>query len=135
MLPNFYTGFFDVLIIIILKSLLYKYKYINSLQICFYYLFSLFWSWVTYFLLLHIYYDFLFLNVYLFLIECEQRRGRETGRHSIRSRLQAPSCQHRARCRLRIHGPWDHDLSWSQKLNRLSHTVTPDFLFYARHCI
>ena len=32
--------------------------------------------------------------------ECEQRRGREKGRHRIRSRLQALSCQHRAWCGL-----------------------------------
>ena len=42
-----------------------------------------------------------FFTVYLFLrqreTEHERRRGRERGRHGIRSRLQALSCQHRAR--------------------------------------
>ena len=41
---------------------------------------------------------------------------RERGRHRIRSRLQAPSCQHRALHGARTHGPWDHDLSRSQRL-------------------
>ena len=50
-------------------------------------------------------------NVYLFLretdrkTELEQGRGREWGRHRIRSRLQALSCQHRTRCRARTHKP------------------------------
>ena len=43
--------------------------------------------------------SFFFFNV-LFLrdteTECEWVRGRETGRHRIRNRLQALSCQHRA---------------------------------------
>ena len=30
--------------------------------------------------------------------ECKLGRGRERGRHRIRSRLQALSCQHRAQC-------------------------------------
>ena len=45
---------------------------------------------------------FFFFNVYVFLretmTECEWVRGRERGRYRMRSRLQAPSCQHRARC-------------------------------------
>ena len=49
------------------------------------------------------------------------RRGRERGRHRIWSRLQAPSCQYRARCGARTHKPWDGDLSQSQTLNWLSH--------------
>ena len=73
---------------------------------------------------------FLFLNVYLFLRErmrererereraCahERRRGRERGRHRIRRRLQALSCQHRARRGARTHELRDHDLSRSQCL-------------------
>ena len=47
--------------------------------------------------------------------------GAERGRHRIRSRLQAPSRQHRARRRARTHEPWAHDLSRSQMFNRLSH--------------
>ena len=64
--------------------------------------------------------------------EHEQGRGRERGRHRIWSRLQALSCQHRARPRTwthrlaPTHRPWDHDLSWSPKLNRLSHPGTPE---------
>ena len=52
-------------------------------------------------------------------------REREGGRHRIRSRLQAPSCQHRARRGARIHGPQDYDLSQSRMLNRLSHPGVP----------
>ena len=66
-----------------------------------------------------------FFNVYLFLrqreTEHEWGRVRERGRHRIRSRLQALSCQHRARRGALTHEPWDHDLSWSRMLNRLSH--------------
>ena len=41
---------------------------------------------------------------YLFIFERQSTgRGREKGRHRIRSRLQAPSCQHRAWCRARTH--------------------------------
>ena len=57
--------------------------------------------------------------------EHEQGRGRERGRHRIPSRLQALSCQHRARRGARTHGPRDHDLSRSQTLNRLSHPGAP----------
>ena len=49
------------------------------------------------------------LNIYLFLrqreTEHEQGRSREKGRHRIRNRLQALSCQHRARRGARTHGP------------------------------
>ena len=50
---------------------------------------------------------FFFFNVYLFLSETEHEwgRGRERGRHRIRSGLQALSCQHRAR-----RGAQTHDL-------------------------
>ena len=37
--------------------------------------------------------------------ECEWERGRERGRHSIQRRLQALSCQHRARRGARTHRP------------------------------
>ena len=62
----------------------------------------------------------------------EQGRGRERGRCRIRSRLQAPSCQHRARRGARTHQPWDHDLSWSQMLNGLSHPGAPDSWFLTK---
>ena len=62
-----------------------------------------------------------FFNVDLLLreteTECEWVRGRHRVRHRIRNRLQAPSCQHRARRGARTHEPWDHDLSQSQTLN------------------
>ena len=59
--------------------------------------------------------------------ETKWRRGRERGRHRIQSRLQALSCQHRhrARCRAWTHKRWDHDLSWSQTPNWLSHPGAP----------
>ena len=53
--------------------------------------------------------------------ECKHDRGRERGRHRIRSRLQVLSCQHKAQRKALTHEPWDHDLSPSQMLNRLSH--------------
>ena len=63
--------------------------------------------------------------------EHEQGRGRERGRHTVGSRLQAPSCPHRARRGARIHEPWDRDLSQSRTLNRLSHPGAPS-LFLMR---
>ena len=49
----------------------------------------------------------IFFNIYSFLkgreTEREWRRGRERGRHRNRSRLQALSCQHRARRGARTH--------------------------------
>ena len=53
-----------------------------------------------------------FMYVCLFLRESvsEWGRGRERGRRRIRSRLQAPSCQHRAPRGARTHEPRDHDL-------------------------
>ena len=65
--------------------------------------------------------------MFIFETEREHERGRvrERGRHRIRSRLQALSCQHRARCGARTHKPRDHDLSGSGTLNRLSHPGTP----------
>ena len=65
---------------------------------------------------------------YLFLRKRDRAwvgRGRERGRHRIRSRLQALSCQHRAQCGARTHELWDHDLSWSWTLNQLSHPGAP----------
>ena len=41
------------------------------------------------------------------------------------NRLQAPSCQHRARRRARTHQLWDHDVSQSPTLTWLSHTELP----------
>ena len=57
--------------------------------------------------------------------EWARGRERERGRHRIPGRLQALSYQHRARSEARTHEPWDHDLSWSWTLNRLSHPGPP----------
>ena len=68
-----------------------------------------------FFLILFIFFKFFFQRLFIFETERdraltgehehEQEQGRERGRHRIRNRLQAPSCQHRARCGARIHGP------------------------------
>ena len=57
--------------------------------------------------------SFPFFNVYLLLRDRAQagEGQREKGRHRIRNRLQALSCQHRARRGVRTHDPRDHDLS------------------------
>ena len=55
----------------------------------------------------------------------EQGRVRERGRHRIQSKLQAPSCQHRARRRPRTHEPRDRDLGQSRTPNRPSHPGAP----------
>ena len=53
--------------------------------------------------------------------EHEQGRGRETGdRSKVGSVLRAAS-----QCGARTHKPWDHDLSRSLMLNRLSHLGAP----------
>ena len=78
---------------------------------------------------LHLNY-FFWKFLFLFLKERESMSGgrAERGRHRIRSRLQAPSCQHKAQCWAQIHEPWDHDLSQSQMVNRLSHPGAPRVL-------
>ena len=81
---------------------------------------------------LYILFYFILMLIYFWerQTECKLGRGRERGRHRIWSRLQALSCQHRARHGARTHEPYDHDLSWSQMLNRLSHpgaTPPPPF--------
>ena len=55
---------------------------------------------------------------------------REGDTHRIRSRLQVPSCQHRARSKAQTHEPWDHDLSWSRMLKWLSHQEPSFSLFF-----
>ena len=78
---------------------------------------------------------FLLIIFYLFLRERDRDRTRvgegqrERGRHRIGSRLQAPSCQHRAQCRSWTHEPWDQDLSRSWMLYQLSHLGTPKISF------
>ena len=67
----------------------------------------------------YIIYLFLIFNVYLFLRDREStsERGTERGRHRIGSRLQALSCQRKARRGAQTHRPRDHDLSRRQMLN------------------
>ena len=67
-------------------------------------------------------------------IEHEWGRVRERGRHSIRNRLQALSCQHRARRGARTHRPRDHDPSRSRPLNRLSHPGAPTCCIFYVSC-
>ena len=62
--------------------------------------------------------------------EHEHGRGRETRRHGIWSRLQALSCQHRARRGAWTHQLWDRDLSRSRAPNWLSHPGAPCSFFY-----
>ena len=67
--------------------------------------------------------------------KCEWGRGRGRGRHRIWNRVQALSCQHRARRGAQTHGPRDHDPSRSRTLNRLSNPGAPnDFIFYFCFC-
>ena len=61
--------------------------------------------------------------------EREWARSRER-RYRIRSRLQALSCQHRARRGSWPHGSRDHDVSRSWTLNRLSHPGAPKHLLF-----
>ena len=67
-----------------------------------------------------------FKKMFIYFWERERGRGRDRGGHRIWNRLQAPSCQHRARYGARTHGPWDHDLRRSWTLNRQSHPSTPE---------
>ena len=96
-----------------------------------------FFFWLSFFLLIFL--MFMFVNFlkcfYLFLkereTEHERGRGRGRGRHRIWSRLQALSCQHRARHGAQTHKLWDHDLNRSQTLNQLSHPGTPiNYVFF-----
>ena len=51
--------------------------------------------------------------------------GQREGKTQIWSRLQALSCQHRARRGAQTHKSWDHDLSQSGTLKWLSYQVAP----------
>ena len=70
-------------------------------------------------------------NLLMFIYFWDRQRlsmnggGSERGRHRIWSRFQALSCQHRARRGAGTHALWDHDLSRSRMLNRLSHPGAP----------
>ena len=97
-------------------------QYINTYFVC--YMYSILYSFLKN-----------FFNV-LFVLweretECEWGRGRERGRHRIRNRLQALSCQHRAGCGARTHEPWNRDLSRSLTLNWWA-TQAPQYTVFLR---
>ena len=75
-----------------------------------------------------------FLNVYLFLRErkTEYEQGGEKEKET-QNLKQAPSlsCQPRAQRGARTSEPWDHDLSWSQTLNQLSHPGVPESMLFS----
>ena len=73
--------------------------------------------------------DFFLMFIFVGERQHEWGKNRERGRHRIWSRLQALSCQHRVWCGARTPEPWDHDLSWSRTLNRLSHPGAPCISF------
>ena len=78
--------------------------------------------------ILHFIYIFKCFLMFIFETETECKLGRaerEKGRHRIWSRLQALSCQHRARRGARTHKPRDHDLSQSRTLIHLSYPSAP----------
>ena len=58
------------------------------------------------------------LFIYFWERVCTSPREAERGR--TEDLKQAPHWPNRDRCRAWTHEPWDHDLSWSQMLNRLS---------------
>ena len=66
-----------------------------------------------------------FFLMFIFETDCEWGRGREKEGDRLRSRLQAPSCRHRAQCGARTPELQDHDPSRSQMFNRLSHPGAP----------
>ena len=80
-----------------------------------------------------VYFFFLILLVFI-IFERERERvragegQRETHTRRIRSRLQALSCQHGARCGAWTHELQDHDLSRTWSLNWLSHPGARYFL-------
>ena len=95
-------------------------------------LMGLFLSLYVVVLLFHLpFFQYILFNFFLMFIYFWDRerawtgKGSERGRHRIWSRLQALSCQHRARRKAWTHQLWDHDLSWSWMLNRLSHPSAP----------
>ena len=70
----------------------------------------------------------IFFNVYLFWGEREHTRawvGEGQRERETEDSKQALHWQQKAQCGTRTHEPWDHDLSWNQTLNRLSHPSAP----------
>ena len=78
---------------------------------------------------LFLFFNFFFTFIYFWETEHKWGRGRDRRRHRLPSRLQAPSCQHRARCGAQTQEPWDHDPSRSRTLHRLSHPGAPPPFF------
>ena len=73
-----------------------------------------------------------FFNICLFLGECKQRRGRQRGTEDLRQALCWQADSNKPHVGLELMNPlWDHDLSWSRTLSRLSHPGAPQawFLF------
>ena len=85
------------------------------------------------FWVMHILFFFYFFLTFIYFWDRERQSmnggGSERGKHRIWNRLQALSCQHRARRRAQTHELRDHDLSRSQPLNRLSHPGAPALCF------
>ena len=63
------------------------------------------------------------LFVYLFRERDSKHIG--AGKGERENPKKSPHGQHRAQRGARTHRPWDHDLSWSRPLNRLSHPGAP----------
>ena len=70
---------------------------------------------------------FLMFTYFLWETEHERERRKERGRRRIQSRLQNPSCQHRAGHGARTHEPWHYDLNWSRTPDWLSHPGAPKY--------
>ena len=77
-------------------------------------------------------FSFLFFSFFERERECEWGRGRdwETG---SKGGSALTGWQQRARCRTWTHRLWDHDLSRSLTLNRLSHPGAPECYFFLTH--
>ena len=70
------------------------------------------------------------LDFFLMFIYFERETDRQTestsgGGAEREGDTESLSCQNRAWCGARTHEPGDHDLIWSQMLNRLSHPGAP----------
>ena len=92
------------------------------------------WYWANHFSVVALSYPFFYFYFFkcLFNFEIQKREGeREREKASgggaesegeTENPKQAPHCQCKARFRAWTHKLWDHDLSWSQTLNQLSHS-------------
>ena len=109
-----------------------SYFHVVRLDAIFSSLLCIFLSWVTYFNHYHVSFKIFFMFIHFWKRETEHKQGwgGERRGHRIWSRLQALSCQHRARCGPQTHEPRDHDLSQTRTLNPLSHPGAPHVSFY-----